>query len=335
MTRPDDRLLAAIVEDACRAPSVHNTQPWTWVAVPDGLRLRADRSRGLALADRSGRDLTVSCGAALHCAVVSAAAHGWATAVRRLPDPADPDLLAVLTFVPREPRAADLRLGRAVRERRTDRRQMTSWPVPEERVANLGKVAALHGVIASPALDGRQAEVVARLLEQARGVQDADPAYAAELERWTDVAGDGPAGVEGIPATSLLTPQAASRLVDDSTRFPRGALPDDHVDVDVAEPVWTVLSTAQDDPEAWLRTGEALAAVWLACTDGGLALVPHSQPVEVPATREVLRREVLDESAQPQLVLRIGWPAVSREPVLLTPRRPLADVLSFRSTAPA
>ena len=60
------------VEHALRAPSVHNTQPWRWRIDPaDGVvELHADRGRQLTATDPDGRDLLISCGAALgHLAV--------------------------------------------------------------------------------------------------------------------------------------------------------------------------------------------------------------------------------------------------------------------------
>ena len=43
-----------LVSLACRAPSVHNTQPWAWRIGPDGIELYADDSRRLAAADPRG-----------------------------------------------------------------------------------------------------------------------------------------------------------------------------------------------------------------------------------------------------------------------------------------
>ena len=89
-----------IVECATRAPSVHNTQPWRWRAGPDRLELLADPDRRLAETDPDGRNLVISCGAALHHAQVVAGALGWAPEVTRHPDPTQPDLLARLDLSP-------------------------------------------------------------------------------------------------------------------------------------------------------------------------------------------------------------------------------------------
>ena len=74
---------------ACRAPSVHNTQPWSFRVHGSDIDLFADYKRQLVYADPNRRDLMVSCGAALHHVQVAAAALGWSARVHRLPDASD------------------------------------------------------------------------------------------------------------------------------------------------------------------------------------------------------------------------------------------------------
>ena len=70
-----------LIETAVRAPSVHNTQPWRFHVGPAGLELHADRSRQLPAVDPFGRELLISCGAALYglrlrCPAARLPAHG-------------------------------------------------------------------------------------------------------------------------------------------------------------------------------------------------------------------------------------------------------------------
>ena len=50
-TAPEPALLCDAVELACRAPSLHNSQPWRWVAKGSTLHLYADLSRVMTAAD--------------------------------------------------------------------------------------------------------------------------------------------------------------------------------------------------------------------------------------------------------------------------------------------
>jgi hypothetical protein len=60
-TMPD----AGAVELACRAPSLHNSQPWRWVARGAIVDLFADPHRMVSPADRSGRAGIIGYGAVL------------------------------------------------------------------------------------------------------------------------------------------------------------------------------------------------------------------------------------------------------------------------------
>src|SRR5579862_995439 len=74
-------------EAAVHAPSVHNTQPW-WFSSGDGeISIHADVERRLRVADPDGRELMISCGAALFTARVALRYLGFVPKVRVLPDP--------------------------------------------------------------------------------------------------------------------------------------------------------------------------------------------------------------------------------------------------------
>jgi hypothetical protein len=74
---PERQVIQNAVVVACRAPSLHNSQPWRWVADGAQLHLFADRGRLVQAADRTGRELILSCGAALDHLRVAMAAAGW------------------------------------------------------------------------------------------------------------------------------------------------------------------------------------------------------------------------------------------------------------------
>ena len=56
---------AYLIGVAGRAPSLHNTQPWRFTVGRDAIELHADVSRRLRV-DPDGREMVISCGAALY-----------------------------------------------------------------------------------------------------------------------------------------------------------------------------------------------------------------------------------------------------------------------------
>jgi len=93
-----------------------------------------------------------------------------------------------------------------------------------------------------------------------------------------------------------------------------------------------VLGTTTDDAYSWLLTGEATGTILLTATGFGLASCPLTQPLEVPRTRRLVRDAVLGGKAQPQMILRVGFPISDREPPA-TPRRPVTEVLDVEEPA--
>ena len=89
---PNAGTVRTVLALASRAPSVHNTQPWRWRVGTESLHLYSDVTRQLPNTDPEGRDLILSCGAALNHCVVALAAVGWRAKVARLPNPADPPM---------------------------------------------------------------------------------------------------------------------------------------------------------------------------------------------------------------------------------------------------
>lgn len=316
MIGPDLGTLHAALHVACRAPSLHNSQPWRWQLAAHAVDLRADPARMLPATDPTGRQMVISCGAALQHARVAFAALGWHTAVRRLPDPADPDRLASFEFEPSGLiMARDVAMAATAVRRRTDRRPFLSSDLAEPIASRLVTAARTEGaeLVVLPAT------VASRLADL-----EHDTDYRAEPSWWNGAA----ATFDGIRATSSPTAVVARQVrVARGLPFSRGALIPSGHGLDGA--TLAVLCTADDDRGNWLRSGEALAAVLLVATAAGLATCTLTHLTGIEDSRAVLERAIAGLGVRPgrmQVVVRVG-----RVPSPLsgprTPRRPRTDVL--------
>ena len=315
-----DQVARRLVSLATRAPSVHNTQPWVWHLHGDRIDLCADDSRRLEATDPQGRELVMSCGAALHHLRVAAGASGLRPDVTRLPDPDRPDLLATIRFssAPRPPTsAADLR---AIHDRCTDRRRFTSWPIPDDRLRLLTQAVKDDGGDAVALTDVTDRFRVELMAAQAHRVQQRDTAIAAEAKRWVDRGAYDGLAPDHLPARAGIADTLPNRFTD-------GLLPDDDRELETADGL-IVLCGNDDTRSCWLRAGESLSVLWLKAVQGGLSVVPLSQVVEVTETRAAMQHQVLNDLAVPMLLVRVGWQAISRSQLEATPRRPLDDVLN-------
>jgi hypothetical protein len=307
---------------------VHNTQPWRWCETDEGLSLFADRSRQLHYADPDGRDLVISCGAALHHLRVASGATGWKARVRRMPNPYNDAQLANVSFQREPPPPTAQAALDALRRRRTDRRRSTFSPVPRETLDGLLALGPPAGVTIVAVVSHRARTELAQILAEAETTQRLDPDYVDEIVSWTGGRHD-----EGIPATSRLRREPEHPKTA-SSRFTSGTLRDHPAEPEAAEPALLVICTSSDDTASRLRAGEALGAILVKGTGDGLAMVPLSQAIEVDRTRRLLQNELLADAACPQIVVQVGWAAVAVEQIPLTPRRPVDEVFGDVASLP-
>ena len=314
-------LLREAAAQALLAPSVHNTQPWRFAVTADALEIHADRSRQLRVLDPSGRQLIISCGCAVFNARVALAARGYEAAVDRFPDPARPDLVARIPL-PAEP--VELvpigALDSYIISRQTNRRRYADEPVAAELVYQLINSVQAEQASLFPVKSMDHRLAIARLSQEADTLENADPAYRAELRAWTS---DDPRRKDGVPA--MAVPHVTGNAHDDipirdfDTRG-MGWLPTETRSR--LEQCLFILGTPSDDRASWLRAGEALERLWLEATREGYVASLFTQVIEIPYVRERLRVE-LGLTMRPHVLLRIG--RAPRTPASM--RRRLQDVL--------
>ncbi|MFC4120924.1 nitroreductase [Nonomuraea zeae] len=81
------RELRALEPDFWRAPSAHNTQPWTLTYAADEVAVGWDPSRALPVSDPTGRDLRLSLGAFVECCLIVCADAGLSIGFHHDPGP--------------------------------------------------------------------------------------------------------------------------------------------------------------------------------------------------------------------------------------------------------
>jgi hypothetical protein len=325
-TKPDHQTLLAAIELANRAPSVHNTQPWRWLIGAESVHLMADRTRAVSVTDPDGRDLVLSCGAALHHLRVALAALGWRTVVHYIPNDSDPDHLAAVETQPHVPTETDIALVRAIGQRRTDRRRFTSWEVPGDHLDLMARRAARAGALLVPVTAPEARWQLVRTIATAARQQTSDPTYQTELSVWT---GRNRTATDGVLSTS--SPMFLRRHDDTTMRaLPGGVLSDAPTGSDERDAgELLVVATLDDEPVSVLRAGEAASVALLTATDLGMATCPLSQPLEVADTRTTIRDQVLDGAAYPHPVLRTGWAPTSAPPLPQSPVRRTEDTIDY------
>jgi nitroreductase len=287
---PDLAML--LVGAAVRAPSLHNSQPWQFRQLADGsLEVHADHRRALSATDPYGRELVISCGAALATLVIGVRWLGARPEVHRFPDPAQPSLLARVA-----PTVA-----------------CAPSPVEPELLERLRRAARCSGCRAH-VVSARRLPELSRLILAAQRIQRRQPDVQREVAEWLRP-------VDGVHRDGVVVPPAAPGELGSrwSPRDRPAVLPA----AAGSRAATIVLTTPGDDRVSWLRAGEALQQMLLLATCQGAHASFHTEVLEVPATRDALAAIVGGD--HPQMVLRLGY----AEDGAPAPRRPPAAVLAL------
>jgi nitroreductase len=335
----DEQGWAQIVAAATRAPSIHNTQPWRFVAGPDRLEVHLDTDRALPVLDPTGRQQIISCGSAVEFAVVALAAAGHTSEVDLLPAEDEPWHLATVRITgDAQPTDDERALAAAIERRHTVRAAFQPRAVADDLVDRLQRQAAGFGTWFKPITRSEEEVATVFLISRGEEMEQGDPAYRAELERWlrTDPGADDGVPVEAVPSGDPHA-RPSNWLIRDfvvgrreQQAFPEPGDPD-APPPEVERPTVVLLGTAGDDRYAWLQSGRALGRLLLVGTAFGVAASPLTQALDWPATRTRMQSR-LSLVGHPQMLLRIGYPP---EPVTgaVSGRRPVSDVLRFEPTA--
>jgi hypothetical protein len=309
-----------LIATAARAPSVHNTQPWRFRVGKYAIELYADPARKLR-ADPVGREMLISCGAALFGLRLAVRSLGYQPVVDLLPVPARLRLLAMVRLGAAQPMTAGERqLLEALPHRHTHRGPWDSGPLPAGLAAGLQHDALAEGAELVTVDRTLSYHKLADIIAAAARRQDLDPLARDEVLRWTRGAAD-PA-YDGVPAHAF--PAEASR--------PAGQLPQRDFDQGRGlgqlagggpPPAATaVLVTSGDGRADWLRAGQALHRLLARAASTWVFASLYTQPLEARAIRALIQ-DRLDLPGHPQILLQLGRAHTARA----TARRPPDDLL--------
>lgn len=327
-----------VVALAVRAPSLHNTQPWAFTLRRGALELRADRSRQLPGTDPDGRQLVLSCGAALFGVRLGVRALGHLPQVELVPNDWDPDLLARVHLGSAAPADAEaVSLVNAVARRRSLRSGFAAGDVAEGTLAAARQAAAGERTVLLVLTEPTRRMAVAELVAAADRAQRASTEVVRELAQWTsrsalDADGLPPGAWPHHPPTrspdEFPVRDFAAREVAVASR--PGAKPQENGSPAAApagHPLAAALLTRGDTPVDWLRAGQALHRVLLTVACAGVQASLHSQPFGLLGLRRLVREE-LTGGAEPEMLLQFGHPVGADAARPATPRRPVRDVFT-------
>ena len=308
-----------LIATAARAPSVHNTQPWRFRVGEFAIELYADTRRKLQT-DPLGREMLISCGAALFGLGLAVRSLGYLPVVELLPDPAKLRLLARVRLGSPVPMTArERQMLEALPHRHTHRGPFDPGPLPGGLLAGLQHDALAEGAALAPVDPGIAYRQLADIVGAAGRRQDLDLIARTEMRRWSRAAAD--SARDGVPAHAFPAssgpgrerlPQRDFDLGRGLGLLPAGGPP---------PAVTAVLLTPRDGRADWLRAGQALHRLLAHAASRWVFASLYTQPLEAAAIRALIKDRLALPGA-PQMLLQLGLARTTRS----TARRPPAEV---------
>ena len=309
-----------LIATAARAPSVHNTQPWRFQVGRSAIELYCDPRRKLR-SDPLGREMIISCGAALFGLRLAMRGLGYLPVIELLPDPGQARLLARVGIGGTAPvTRAERRMLEAVPHRHTHRGPFEPGPLPAGLLAGLQHDALAEQAELALVEDELAYQRLADIVAVAASRMDLDPRVRAETRQWTR--GADSLARDGVPALAF-TARAQRRA--------RRRLPQRDFDLDrglallsgggESPSATAVLVTRGDRRADWLHAGQALHRLLLHATGKWVFASLYTQPLEATVTRALIR-DRLALPGNPQMLLQFGYVRTTHP----TARRPADEI---------
>ena len=268
-----------------------------------------------------GREMLISCGAALFGLRLAIRSLCYQPMIDLLPDPKRLRLLAIARLGAAQPMTArERQLLEALPHRHTHRGPWDPGPLPAGLAAGIQHDALAEGaelVIIDRALSCHR---LADIIAAAGRRQDLDPVAREEVLRWTRGAPD--LAYDGVPAHAFHAqagrqpgqlPQRDFDLGRGLGLLPAGGPP----------PAATaVLVTSGDGRADWLRAGQALHRLLAHAASTWVFASLYTQPLEAAAIRTLIQ-DRLALPGHPQILLQLGLAHTARA----TARRSPADMI--------
>ena len=297
--------LLFLIEQAVKAPSGHNTQPWLFRIGKTEIDICPDYSRALPVVDPNNRELFVSLGCAAENLCIAASHKGYRTTVTVAEDGTICIRLDRQSDVTPSPLFAQIAL------RQTNRRVYDGRMIPAADIDRLRAVEVAPSVSVHFYERGTLAfDAIAELIYRGNSLQMQDDAFKAELRSWMrynkkhrDAQHDG-LSYDVFGAPNL--PRFISENVIAGALNERSQNRADRKKIASASHL-ILLTTHDNTQKQWVALGRTLERLLLTSTAIGLAHAYLNPPNELPELAHELADTLDLPGEYPTILLRIGY----------------------------
>ncbi len=318
-TESDFRFL---IEQAIKAPSGHNTQPWLFKINADSIEIHPDHSRHLPVVDPENRELYVSLGCAAENMYQAATALNYQAAI----SVSDTGVITI-KLTPPQQAGNDQHIIQAIARRQCNRSVYNAKTIPAETIRMLFNTEKEPEISIHSYPNGSpEFERITAYIMKGNTIQMQDPEFVTELKTWMrynkkhmEKTYDGLSyAVFGAPDLPLIL----SRNIIQSFLKPRVQNKSDLKKIQSSSH-FILFTTKSNFLFNWINLGRLLERYLLKLTAAGISHAYCNQPCELNGLSRQMADGLKLENEYPVVLLRIGY----GKDMPYSPRKRVEDVM--------
>lgn len=298
-----------MIEQATKAPSGHNTQPWLFRICEDSIEIHPDNRKTLHVVDRNRREMFVSLGCATENLCIAAGSIGYASKV----NVSEEGIISIeLHSVDNQKKTL---LSGQITRRQTNRSIYNGKQIPEKVIRELLTLEKEEYIgIYCWQKQSIEFNKIRDYVLVGNKIQMSDSCFKNELKSWMRFnKRDEQQTLDGLSYAVFGAPNLPrwlSRLIMGTYLTPGMQNKSDEKKVNSSSHV--VLFTVENDsiPE-WIQLGRTLEHFLLKTTEAGIATAFINQPCELKVLAEQMQCEVIHQTGKekriPVVLLRMGY----------------------------
>ena len=294
-----------MIEQAIKAPSGHNTQPWLFKIGDSEIAIYPDTTKALPVVDPDNRELFVSLGCAAENLCIAATHKGYATAMTVTADGiVKIKLLKQENITPED-------LFPQIELRQTNRSVFNGRIIPAETITILNNISSQPGIGVHFFKNGtREFKTIAENVYQGNSRQMNNPDFKQELRLWMrynkkhqDQMYDGLSyAVFGAPNVPMFIAKAV--ISGSINEYSQNKADRKKI---VSSSHLVLLTSSENTVKQWINLGRILERILLVSTQMGIANAYLNQPNEEREISFEMAKSLGIVNEYPTVLLRMGY----------------------------
>ena len=297
-----------LVEQAIKAPSGHNTQPWKFENTDDGIIIHPDFSRALPVVDKDNHALYISLGCAIENIIISASVKGLESKIY-YPEDAKGSIMILFNSANASNVKTDP-LFESITSRQVNRSKYSDKIVSNEDLQMLNSSFKFQG-ISLLLLNGKTsfANVIPLIIE-GNNLQFNNKQFVNELTSWFRYSkSEAEKTKDGLWTAAMGLPNMGKLIGNMVMKNFVPAKSEAKRIQDILEHTQglAIFISDKDDVASWINIGRAFQRFGLTATKLGISHAHLYMPCEEVTVRQKLAKALDVEGSHPLLLIRYGY----------------------------